>query len=153
MAHDTKAVPQRSGQHAWTGRCTYKRKMRKIDTQRPCRRSFSDHDVDRIIFHRRIEYFLYLPVQTVDLINKKDISFLKIVQYGGHFSGFLYGRPAGYFEVCAEFIGNNAGKGCLTQPRRSVKKDMVQGIAPELCRFDINLQILLSLFLAYVFVQ
>ena len=89
----------------------------------------------------------------MDLINKKDISFLKIVQYGGHFSGFLYGRPAGYFEVCAEFIGNNAGKGCLTQPRRSVKKDMVQGIAPELRRFDINLQILFSLFLAYVFVQ
>ena len=76
MAHDTKAVPQRSGQHARTGRCTYKRKMRKIDTQRPCRRSFSDHDVDRIVFHRRIEYFLHLPVQAVDLINEKDIAFL-----------------------------------------------------------------------------
>lgn len=50
--------------------CPNQCKFGKIQTNRPCSRSLSDHNVDRIIFHCRVKHFFHLTVKSVNLIHK-----------------------------------------------------------------------------------
>ncbi len=74
-----KPVSQRSRQKSCPCRSSYQRKLWQFQPDRTRSRSLSNHNIDRKIFHGRIEHFLYLTVQAVYFINKKQVSFLKIV--------------------------------------------------------------------------
>ena len=70
MVDHAKAIPKRRSQHSCACRRADQREFRKIQTNRSGCRSFSDHNIDGIVFHRRIEHLLHLTVQPMDLIHK-----------------------------------------------------------------------------------
>ena len=78
MMDHTETVPQRGGKKAGSGGGTNQRESRQIQPDRPDGRPFSDHDIDREIFHGRIQHLFHLAVQTVDLVDKKHISLFQI---------------------------------------------------------------------------
>ena len=76
MMYDAKPVTKGSRQHARPCRRADQSKMRKVQPDRARRCSLSDHDINRKVLHRRIQDLLHLTVQTVDFIDKQDISLL-----------------------------------------------------------------------------
>ena len=103
--------------------------MRKIQTNRTGGCPFSNHDIDGKIFHGRVKNFLHLPVQTMYLVYKQYITFLKIIQYGSHLSRLFYGRTRCYFHMHTHFIGYNSRKCSFSQSRRTVKQHMIQHVS------------------------
>lgn len=71
------SIPERSGNFRQLGRRTDEGKFGDIhlDGGRPGPRS--DHNIDREIFHRRIENLLDLRFETVNLIDEEHISFFE----------------------------------------------------------------------------
>ena len=62
LLHDAEAVAQRRRQKPRACRRAYQRKFRQIQTNRARRRIFSQHDIDRIVLHRRIKHLFHLAV-------------------------------------------------------------------------------------------
>ena len=56
---------------------------------------FADHDIQRIVFQRRIQHLFHLPGQAVDLIDEQHIALLQVGQQGGKVAGLFNGRAAG----------------------------------------------------------
>ena len=76
VVHNTETVAQRSRQKPSSCGSTNQCKFRKIKTDRSGRSTLSDHNINGEVFHGRIENFFYLSVQTMDFINKQNVSFL-----------------------------------------------------------------------------
>ena len=136
--YHSETIPQRCRQKACPCRCPDQCKFRQIQADRSGGSSFSDYNVDRIVFHGRIEYLLHLTVQAVDLIYEKHIALLQIIKDCRHLPRFFDRRSRGDLDIYPHLIGNDTGKRRLSKSRRSIEKDMIQRIASLLCRFDIN---------------
>ena len=150
---NSKTVPQRRCQHACPCGRSHQGKLGKIQPDGPGTGAFADDNVNGVIFHGRVEYFLHLPVQAMDLIHKKHIPLLEVVQDGSHLPRLFNGRPGGDFHVNIHLIGNDARQRSLSKTRRAVEQDMVQSFAPGLCRLNIDLQCGLCLLLPDVIFQ
>ena len=76
-------VTQRRGQQALARGGTDQGERRQIDPHRTGRGPFSDDQVERAVFHRRIEHFLNLRVEAMDLVNEQDIALFQVGQQRG----------------------------------------------------------------------
>ena len=151
--HHPKTVAKRCREKPGPRRCANQSEFRKIQTDGSGRGTLADHDINRKILHCRIEYLLHLTVQTMNLIHKKDISLLKVIQNGRHLSGFLDCRSGGHLHMSSHLIGNDSGQSSLTQTRRTVKKDVIQCIMPLFGSFYIYFECILGFFLTNVFIK
>ena len=133
----TKTVTERRRKEPGSGGSTYKGKFRQIQSDRPGGSALPDHNIDGEILHGRIKHLFHLSVQAMDLVYKKNIPFLKIIQNRRHFSRLLNCRAGSHFHMHTHFIGNNTGKGSFSKSRRAIEKDMVQGIVTLFGSFNI----------------
>ena len=72
------AVAQRRGQQARTSGRADQREALELQLDGSRRRSLTDHDIDLIVLHRRIEHLFDDMVQAMNFIDKKDIAFFEI---------------------------------------------------------------------------
>lgn len=141
VADDTKTVAKRCRKHSGPCRSPDKRKLRKIQPDGTGGFSFSDHHVNHIIFHCRIQYFLHLTVQPVNFVHKQNVTFCKVIQDRRHLSRFCNCRSRGHFQVGTHLICNDPCKRCLSKSRWSIKQYMVQRLLPGFCRLNVDFHI------------
>ena len=96
--HDAETIPQRRGQQPRAGGGSHESKRRQVEFNRSRGGPLTNHDIQLIVFHRRVEHLLNIGTQSVDFINKQDIPRFKISHQGGNVSRFLQDRAAGRFE-------------------------------------------------------
>ncbi len=146
-------IAQRRRQQARTGSGADQREALQIELDRSRRRALTDHDVDLIVFHRRIEHFLDDVIQAMNFVDEKHVALLEVGQQRGEIAGPLHHRPRSRPDVDAHFPGDDVGERGLAQSRRAMKQHMIEDVAaPARCR-DRHPQIGLDLLLADVFVE
>src|SRR5690606_41599129 len=57
-----------------------------------CSWPFTNHDIQLIVFHGRIEHFLPRRTQAMDLVDKQDVTFLEVGEHGSQVSGLFQYR-------------------------------------------------------------
>ena len=75
---DAEAVAQRPCEHARASGRAYKGEMRDLEPDGTRGRPLADHDIEREVFHRRIENPSTGTVQPVDLADEEYVARLKI---------------------------------------------------------------------------
>ena len=153
MMNHPEAVTQRRRQKPCPGGGPHQGEFRQFQAHGAGGGAFPYHDVDTVVFHGRVQDLLHLAVQAVDLVHEQQVSLLQVVQDGRHLPGLLDGGPAGDLQMDAHLIGDDSRQRGLPQAGRPVEQHMVQGVPPQLCRFDIYLQILLHLGLTDIVIQ
>ena len=56
-----------------------------------CGGALPQNDIDGVILHRRVQDLLIGPVQTMDLIDKEDITLVEVGQHRHQVAGLLNG--------------------------------------------------------------
>ena len=148
-----KAVTKRRGQLSRPGGRADQSEPGQIQTDGAGGRAFADDDIQRIVFHRRIKHLFHTAVEAVDLVDEQHIVFVEIGQQCGQISGFFNGRAGGNADVNPHLVGNDACQRSLAQTGRTVQQHMIQRLGPQFCRLNVDLQIILGLFLTGVFVK
>ena len=151
--HDAKAVAQRVGQHAGAGGGTHQREGLQIKLDRARRRALANHDVDFVVFQRRVENLFHHGGQAVDFVDEQDIVFFQVGQKRSEVLGLFQHRAAGLPQLDAELMRNDVRQGGLAQAGRAKQQHMVQRLVALARRADENLQLLAHLGLAHVLVE
>ena len=148
--HDAEAVAQRRSQRAGARGGTDQRKRRQVELDGARRRAFADHNIQLIIFHRRIEHLFHHRRETVDLINKQHVVRFEIGQHRRQIARLLQHRAGGGAQIDAHLIGDNIGQRGFPQPRRAENQQVIQRIAAQFRRLDENFHLLAHLRLAHI---
>ena len=135
MKVDTETGTQRSRQQTAPSSSTHQCKRIQFQLDASCRRSFVYHDVDAVVFHRRIQVFFHHRTQTMDFINEKDIVRLETGQHTRQVTRLVKHRTGGHLKAYSQFIRYNVTQCGLTQTRRAVKQHMVKRLATQTGRF------------------
>ena len=106
---DPETRPERTCQQTAASRRPHQRKRSQVDLDGTGARPFIDHDIDPVIFHRRIQIFLHNRTQPVDLVDKKDIVLLQRSQHSRQIARFIQHRPGSHLEADSQFIRYNVG--------------------------------------------
>jgi len=109
------------------------------------RRPLPDHDVQFVVFERRVEDFLKRRLQPVHLVNKKHLFVADIGQDGGKVALDLQGWPGSLLKGDSQLVGNDGGERGLAQPGRTVEQNVVQSFAAGFCRFNRDRQVFFDL--------
>ena len=119
-------VSQRRRQQTSTCGCPHQRKRRQIQLDRPCSWPFTNHDIQLIVFHGRIEHFLHRRTQAMDLVDKQDVTFLEVGEHGSQVSGLFQYRAGRRLDRDTHLIGNDVGQSGFTKPGRAENQHMIQ---------------------------
>ena len=92
MKNDAEPSPQRSGDQSRPRRRSDKRELRQLKLYRTRSRTLTDHDVDVVILHRRVEDLFDRRIETVDLVYEKHVAFFEIGQDRRKVAGLFYDR-------------------------------------------------------------
>ena len=104
-----------------------------------------------MILQSRVQNFLDLSIQPVDLIDKQDVIGLKIGQYRCQIPCLFNCRSCCNTQINAHFVGNDRGQCGLAQSRRTIEQDVIQGIATALCCLNVDRQVFFHLILSDIF--
>src|SRR5699024_1732654 len=153
LEQDAEAVPQRPRQLPGTGGGPHQGEAGQVDPDALGAGPLADDDVQGVVLQRRIEHLLHLPGQPVDLVDEQHVPFLQVGQQGGQVPRLFDGGAAGDPDLDPHLVGDDAGQGGLAQAGRAVQQDVVHGLAPAAGRLQIDLEVLLDLFLPDVIFQ
>ena len=84
------------------------------------RRSLAEYDIDRIVLHRGIEYFLDLTRQTVYFVDEQHILVGKIRKNRHKIALLFDGRAAGDADVHPQLMGYDIRQRGLSESGRAV---------------------------------
>ena len=73
-----------------------------------------NHNVNVKVLHSAVEHFLYCHRQTVNFIDKKDITWLQIIENGHQITSLFNDRTRSLFDIHTEFVGDDKGHGRLS---------------------------------------
>src|SRR5260370_6197874 len=139
------ALAQRSGDQTRPRRRTDQGEGLKIVANRPRAGPLTNNQIDLIILHRRVEVFLGRRRQTMDLVDEQNLASLQVAQQRHKIDRTLDDRPRGGVEGYADFVGDNLRERCLAKTGGAKKQDVVERLAPALCRSDEGAQIVAQL--------
>ena len=146
-------VAQRAADPAGAGRGADDRERLEAEPERPRGRSLADHDVERVVLHRRVEDLLDRAVEPMDLVDEQDVALLERGQDRGEVAGPLDGGSRGVLDVHAELARDDRREGRLAETGRAVQEDVVGRLSPALRRGQQHRQVGLDLALADVLVE
>ena len=85
------------------------------------------------------------------LIDEQYVSLAEVREHGNKVAGLFDCRSGGYTHIYAHLVGYNGGKGRFSQPRRAVQQHMVKRLIAKPGSVDKNTEVILGLFLTYIF--
>jgi len=118
---DAEPVAQGRGQQPQPGRRPDQREGLQLDPHGARRRPLADHQIELEILQRGIEHLFDRRVETVDLVDEKDIVALQIRQDCGQIAGLGQHRPRGHAEPHAQLARHDLRQRRLAQTGRPVK--------------------------------
>ena len=142
MAVYAEARTQRRCEQTTAGSGTDKCKRRKSELHRARPRPFVNHYINTVILHSRVQILLDHGAQTVYLVDKEHIVFLKRGKQTGKIARFVEHRARSYLESDTKLVGDNLRQCCLAKARRAVQEHMVKRFATHLGGGDKHAEIL-----------
>ena len=118
-----------------------------------CHRARAVDQIERKVFHRRIEHFLDVAVEPVYLVDEKHVALFKPREYGGKIHRLFDCRPACHLYLRSEFACDNVCESGFAKPRRTVKQNVIESVVSALCRRYEHAKIFLYLLLPDVLVH
>ena len=112
------------------------------------RRAFAEDDVDRIVLHRRVKDLLVGSVETMDLVDKKNIALIEVGKHRDQIARLFDRRTGGNAHIDAHLVGNDRSQRCLSQSRRAVQEHMIKRLIADLGGVDKDPEIFLCFLLA-----
>ena len=110
-------------------------------------RALVDHNIDFVVFHRRIQVLLDDPVHAVDLIDEQNVSFAQCGQDPDQIDGALQHRTGSGVQAHSQLVGDDMRQCRLPQTRRAVEEDVIQRFAALVGGRYRNTELFLDLFL------
>ena len=112
--------------------------MWQLQTDRPRRRPLANDNIQREVLHGRVEHFFNHAAQSMDLIYEEDIPCSEIGQDCGQIPRAFNCGARGYLDAHTHLIGHYMRECGLSQARRTIKEDVIQGLAALPRRLDKN---------------
>ena len=110
---DSETGPERSSQQTGAGGSPDKGKRVERYPDRPRPRTLINHNVNHIIFHRRVQILLNLRRKPVNLIDEKHVSRLKRSQKTCEVTRTVKHRTRSDFHIHTHLICDDMGQGRL----------------------------------------
>ena len=129
------------------------REGRKIKPHGAGGGAFPDHQIERVVFHCRIEDFLHDRGQAVDLVDEEDIVRIKVCQDRGEVAGLGDDRAGSRAEADAHLAREDLREGCLAEAGGAEEEHMVERLAAPAGGIDIDFQVRLGLALADIVLE
>src|SRR6266446_4124441 len=126
------------------------REAAQIQTVRPGAGPLTDDDVELEVLHRGIEDFLDIGLEPMNLVDEKHIAEFEVCQNRSQITLHLDQRAGGRTESCPHFVGNNGSECRLTQPGRTVQKNVVERLTALARGLDGYVEVVLNRLLANV---
>ena len=114
--HDAEAVAQRRGQQPGAGGRADQGEWRQVELDRARGRTFTDHDVDLEVLHRRIQDLLDHGRQAVNLVDEQYVARLQVGQQGGQVAGALDHRAGRRAQADAHSLAIMCASVVLPRP-------------------------------------
>jgi hypothetical protein len=94
------------------------------------------NDVHFEVLHRRTEVFSNISVQRMEVFDLKDFTFRQICQQASQITPGLNSQTVCALDPNSQACANDSGQCRLSRTRRTNQKNMANGFASLLCRFD-----------------
>ncbi len=130
--HDPEPRTQRRRQQPGAGGRADKRERLYIHSVRARRRALADHDVEFVVFQRRIEQFFQRGLQPVDFVDEQHLFIAQVGQNGRQVALDLQCRPGSLLERHSEFVGDDGGQRGLAQVPADRKAKRDRGLRREI---------------------
>src|SRR5665811_1448731 len=141
---DAEAVAQRCREQARARGGADERERLYLHADATRRRALSDHDVDLIVLHRRVEDLLDGGVEAVDLVDEENVALLEVGEQAGDVDLALERRPGRGVHADAELGGDDAGQRGLAEAGRPGDEHVVERVAAVASGLHEDLELLLG---------
>lgn len=145
------AIAEGVGERAELGGGADQSELRQVELKRACGGTLADHDVELVILHRRVQYFLDRFVEPMDLVDEEDIARFEVRKYRTEIADFFDGRTGSDADIHPHFFGDDIGESCFAEASRSIEKYVLYIFSATAGRFDEESEIGLDFFLADIF--
>ena len=123
--HQPEARAQGRGNHPRARGRADEREARQVQPHAARVRPLVDDDVEPEVLHRRVEIFLDVLVQPMDLVDEKDITLLQRGQQSRKIARLLDHRAGGDDDLHAHRLRHDVRERGLAQPRRPAEEQML----------------------------
>ena len=114
---------------------------------------FVDDEVDREVFHRRIQELLDGAGQPVDLVDEEDVLLAEVGQDAHQVGAALDRRAGRRHQGGAHLVGEDSGECRLAESGRTVEEHVIHALLPHLGRVHRDFQTRDRLLLADVLLE
>ncbi len=132
--------PHRRGEEPEAGRRADQREAFHRHRQRLRVRSVAEPDVDAEVLHRRVEEFLELRPEAVDLVDEQHVAGAEAGEQADEVAGPLQHRTRGGAALDAHLARDQHRQRGLAEARGAEEEDVVERLAAPTCRVDRDLQ-------------
>ena len=119
MAFDAETRTQRRGEQATSCSCPNKSERAEGELNAASTRTLVDHNVDTIIFHCRVEIFLYNRAEPMYLVDKQHIVLLERSEDTGEVAGLVEHRTRRNLETHTKLVCHNPCESGLAKAWRA----------------------------------
>ncbi len=137
------AVAERRRQETRSRRRTDEGERRKVEGQRACAGSLTDHDVEAEVLERRIEDLLDGSVDPMDLVDEENVLGVEAREDGRHVALALERWPRHRADPDVELLADDRRERRLPEAGRPDEQDVIERLAAALRCLESDLELLL----------
>ncbi len=125
----------------------------QIELDGPGRRPFANDDIELVVFHSRVEYFLDHFIEAMNFVDEEDIARLEVGQNRAEVAHFFDGWSRGDLDTDTHFFGDDMSEGRLAQTGWPIEENVLDRFTPFLGRLNKYVEVALDFILTDVFVK
>src|SRR6059058_4149471 len=110
MKDDAEATAQGGCDESGACRRSDQSELRQLQLDGARSRALTNHQVELIILHRRIEHLFDGRVEAMYLVYEEHVAFLQVCEERRQVSGLFDDRPCGRTQLSLHLIGDDVGK-------------------------------------------
>ncbi len=151
--HDAETRSQRRRQQAGARRRPDERELLQRHFHRPGAGALADHDVELVVFERRIQNLLDRRRHPVNLVDEQHLAVAEVGENAREIAGLLEHRTRRRPDGHAELVADDIRQRRLAKAGRTVEQHVIERLAALLRRRDRHLEVLADAVLADVVVE
>jgi hypothetical protein len=126
---NAETITQGRGQETGSSRRTDERKTGQCQTHAPSCGTLPNNQIELEVLHRRVQDFFDRSGQSVDLIDEKNISSLKVGQHRREIARTFEDWSRGDVDLGTHLVADDVGEGGLSKTRGAEEESVIQCLA------------------------
>ena len=147
------SASQRGADQPGSSRRPNQREFWKLQFDRPRRRALPDDDIELVVFHRRVKYFLDGRTESMYFVDEQNVALGQIGQERREVARLLNDGSGCSLDLAPHLVRDNVREGRLAKTRRAVEQNVIQRLASVPSGLNEDRKVLFRFLLAYVFAQ